>query len=446
MLDVPLEIISAVADTRLEWETAPGYEQLMEYLRSSDWRLFCTVNVPKEEWEVLRANFPDLWDAVTNVAVSCDTGVTRPGPRVFRHVLDAWQLRPEEVVFVDTDIENLQFSRAQGLSSLRYHGPEDLSRRLRMYDPEAGLRAAERYLVQSLESGAYETVWYPDAGGEGRALNDIYSVLLMIHENDWLARQPCAEHLLREIHLLREDGLVPFFRGDKLPPDVDPMPLDVDDTSLLYSTLLKHELFGVDEHEVDTVAARIAANTDDDGVICIYFDRDRPRIDAVVCANALFVIHLAGRGGDARATEDHVHAQLTNRAYEDGTLYFPSPDLFLYFVFRLVRRFPSVRSRFGLLLAGCVAERIGTTYHALDLAVRTIMCRGLDIPNHTDVARLLMLQQPDGSWDPSPYLLYPSLPATGYNRTVETALAAAALHAELTGRRGMSEAGLEPAQ
>ena len=65
------------------------------------------------------------------------------------------------------------------------------------------------------------------------------------------------------------------------------------------------------------------------------FDRSRPLVDPVVCVNALRLFYLQGREKQVSRTFDWVLDVLRNRAYQAGTRYYPSPDLFLYFLTRL---------------------------------------------------------------------------------------------------------------
>jgi len=431
---IPLVEVQAAADDRLSWNMTPHCEELLDVLKGTGNRLYCTINVAREEWDIIRAEFPHLWRRFEGVSVSCASGITRPCLSLFRDVLKKYDLNAAETIFIDDDIENLQFSRALGVKSLLYRGYDDLLSRMDANHLEAALHSAEAYLVHSLESETYAPVWISGTAGSfetGRPVNDIYSLALMLHENEWLAQQPISVQLLTEIYALREEGLFPHFRTDKLPVDLDLLPADVDNTSLMLSNLHKYELLGLTEDDLDNAARKIIANTDADEIIQIYIDRDHPRIDPVVCANALYIINLAGRGAEARATENHVYALLRNRGHEDGTLYFPSPDIFLYFIFRLVRDFPHLHARFVPPLTTCIQERVGASESAIDIAMRMIMCSGLGIRNGLDSCRLLKLQRPDGSWDPSPLYRYPSVSATAYCRTLETAFAAEAIRLAL---------------
>lgn len=78
----------------------------------------------------------------------------------------------------------------------------------------------------------------------------------------------------------------------------------------------------------------------DAGVLQVYFDHARPRVDPVA-ANALFLFALAGRAADAPPTEAFVRAVLRRRAHQGGTPYYPLPESFLYAVSRLVDAFPA---------------------------------------------------------------------------------------------------------
>ncbi|MCJ1252112.1 hypothetical protein MMC30_009350 [Trapelia coarctata] len=67
-----------------------------------------------------------------------------------------------------------------------------------------------------------------------------------------------------------------------------------------------------------------------------YFTHTRPRLDSVVCVNVLHLFYKHGRSQQLGPTLAWVHAVLLHRAYTDGTLYYPSPNTFLYFLSRLL--------------------------------------------------------------------------------------------------------------
>jgi len=136
----------------------------------------------------------------------------------------------------------------------------------------------------------------------------------------------------------------------------------------------------------------------EDGIIQVYFDHSRPRVDPVVCVNVLTLFHENGRGSDLHKTLDYVYSVLQRRSYLDGTRYYAGAEAFLYFLSRLISRSRSVRQRFEPLFQQRIRERITKDGDSLALAMRVLACSTVGVVNEFDMWKLLTLQSNNGSW------------------------------------------------
>lgn len=57
---------------------------------------------------------------------SYQLGIAKPDPAIYRHTLDQLGTRPEETLFIDDKIENVEGARALGIVSIHYDGVERL--------------------------------------------------------------------------------------------------------------------------------------------------------------------------------------------------------------------------------------------------------------------------------------------------------------------------------
>ncbi len=57
---------------------------------------------------------------------SCDIGMRKPEPRIFRYALRKMKLMPKETVFIDNQLENVQGARGVGIHSILYKGRRQL--------------------------------------------------------------------------------------------------------------------------------------------------------------------------------------------------------------------------------------------------------------------------------------------------------------------------------
>jgi len=193
-----------------------------------------------------------------------------------------------------------------------------------------------------------------------------------------------------------ENGKISFFKDPtvqrKLPPDVDC-------TAVGLSVLVERN--AIDASEIRLAANHIIGNTNEDGIIQVYFpprgSREN-RIDPTVCANALFFLNQIGRGAEAAKTEDYVYTVLETKEYLSGTRYYPSPDTFLYFVSRMLLASERLRDRFEPLLISRTQERMGQTENPLECAMRLIIAKQHGVANDTDFTTLVSLQNTEGAF------------------------------------------------
>ena len=81
----------------------------------------------------------------------------------------------------------------------------------------------------------------------------------------------------------------------------------------------------------------------------------------------------------------------------------------------------------GSLLRARIQERVGQSGNALDIAVRIIVCKWLDLDGDCDCQTLLGMQRKDGGWDAGCMYAYGSTGLKIGNRGVTTAMAIQAL-------------------
>jgi hypothetical protein len=199
--------------------------------------------------------------------------------------------------------------------------------------------------------------------------------------------------LIREIKKFqRNDGIFNFFYDDTL------LPADIDCTAIGQSLLI--EMGKGDLHIAHQVVDRILDTANEDGIVEVYFSPcgHRHYVDPVVGVNALYLIALLGREKEARKTEAYVFEYLRTQAYSEGTRYYPSPDIFLYFLARLIDTFPYFRTRYEKKLKEALQTRLGSSNSPLDLAARVITAKVLGISNDLEEHRLVLMQNKSQGW------------------------------------------------
>jgi epoxide hydrolase-like predicted phosphatase len=97
---------------------------LLDYLRSL--RPEHKVGLISNAWSGLRAfitrqKFEDIFDALI---ISAEVGVMKPQPRIYHLALESLGVRPEESLFVDDVLVNVEAARLLGMSAIHFTQPE----------------------------------------------------------------------------------------------------------------------------------------------------------------------------------------------------------------------------------------------------------------------------------------------------------------------------------
>ena len=76
-------------------------------------------------WDDLRSFLEDEWKiayAFDEIFISAELGVTKPDPKIYTMVLEALDLKPEETVFIDDFLHNIEAARKLGMHGIHFQG------------------------------------------------------------------------------------------------------------------------------------------------------------------------------------------------------------------------------------------------------------------------------------------------------------------------------------
>jgi 2-haloacid dehalogenase len=106
--------------------------ELLAELGDAGVRLFGLSNWSSETFAVARA-LPDyaFLDWFEAIVISGDVGVTKPDPRIFRHLLERYRLEPSKTLFIDDVPANIEAATALGMPSVRFERGDSLRAELR---------------------------------------------------------------------------------------------------------------------------------------------------------------------------------------------------------------------------------------------------------------------------------------------------------------------------
>ncbi|KAJ5092857.1 HAD-like protein [Penicillium angulare] len=360
-------------------------------------------NISEPDYNALRRRWDDsFWNTFDHVFTSWKLGVRKPSLRFYQNVLRATRAVPQETLFIDDQTENVLAAMSLGMRGIV--GNHDLSRTLKNVLGDS-IERGFSFLRQNA-GRLYTTTC------DGDSIDENYAQLLILEViND--------ESL---VDVKRPPRLWNFFSGkpkytSKVYPD------DMDTTAL---ALL---VFDYEERLAHSILDEMLNYVNEDGLVQVYTDKSRPRVDAIIALNVLTAFHKYGRGYELPRTMDWIQNILVNRAYIHGTRYYQSPEWFLYYASRLLAysKDPSVKDRIEVPLRTRLIERIGVNGDAYCLGMRLLACNSLGIENNRDKEQLASMQQADGGWKPSAMYLFPTDNKEVGNRGTTTAFAVRAL-------------------
>ncbi len=249
-------------------------------------------------------------------------------------------------------------------------------------------------------------------------------ILDLLGDSSWLDDQVKKDLLQFLVKHPRENSAYYFFDTKKqmLPPDVDC-------TALGWAVILKNRTDPLYKDLKPLVRQKILSNViqsndNNNGIIQVYFpfkesnsrEEREGRLDPVVCANAIYFLSLTGSLEGAEKTLKYLLQEVTSpdaKWKTEGSRYYPSPDVALYFITRSMltsQNFMSekIYSQFQKALTDIWKERILVkTTSTLDLSARLITGIQLElyIENSSEKSAmdtmlipLMKPQEQDGGW------------------------------------------------
>ncbi|OOO05326.1 HAD-superfamily hydrolase subfamily IA variant 3 [Aspergillus oryzae] len=376
---------------------------IFKEIKQSGTRIFLVSNISKEDYAALRHRWDDeFWSIFDRVFTSSDLGVRKPSLRFYRQVLRATRALPHETFFLDDRPENVLAALSVGM-----RGTFNMSELYRTLNNLVGDPVQRGLGFLRRQRGHF-----PTTTQHGEPIAENYAPLLIL--------EALKDQSL--VNLKAPPRLWNFFSGEPKYTS-DAYPDDLDTTSLGLLTMPP------DSEIVHSILDEMLDYIDEDGNVQAYFDKSRPRVDAVIALNVLTLFHKYGRGHELPETTEWIYSILLHRAYINGTRYYPNVEWFLYYLTRLLRvsSDPTLKERIESPLRARVAERVGAAGDAYCLGMRILACNYLGIDNHLDRRILAEMQQEDGGWEASCMYLFPGAKRETGNRGVTTAFAVRAL-------------------
>ena len=119
-------ILDAVRNSLVE---KPETLELLRALQGRGTPLYCLSNMPASIYTHLRQRH-SFWDVFHGIVISGEVQMMKPEPEVFLHLLEKYGLRPEETVFIDDSLANIEAAKGVGLRTIWFKDAAQCRREL----------------------------------------------------------------------------------------------------------------------------------------------------------------------------------------------------------------------------------------------------------------------------------------------------------------------------
>ena len=128
------EYAEAVELYRSRWremltDEVPGMREVILELRTMNYEIYGLTNWSMETFPEARERF-DILQMIDRYVVSGAEGLVKPDPRLFQVLLDRYQLKAEECLFIDDNPDNVAAAKGMGMQGIVFNGAEDLRKKL----------------------------------------------------------------------------------------------------------------------------------------------------------------------------------------------------------------------------------------------------------------------------------------------------------------------------
>ena len=128
------EYVDAVELYRSRWkemltDEVPGMRELLLELKSKNYEIYGLTNWSMETFPEARERFGIL-QMIDRYVVSAEEHLIKPDPRLFQILLDRYQLKAEDCIFVDDNPDNVAAACRMGMHGIHFIGADDLRQKL----------------------------------------------------------------------------------------------------------------------------------------------------------------------------------------------------------------------------------------------------------------------------------------------------------------------------
>ena len=100
--------------------------KILDFLiKQKKYKIYALTNWSSETWPIAWDIFPFL-DWFEGILVSGREELAKPDPKIYELLFERFDINPEEALFIDDNLRNVDASKAAGMDAIHFTTPEDL--------------------------------------------------------------------------------------------------------------------------------------------------------------------------------------------------------------------------------------------------------------------------------------------------------------------------------
>lgn len=93
-------------------------------------KLFVLSNMDNEMMKFLQQQYPEIFSLFDGIVYSAQIESLKPDKKIYKELLNRYNLNPKETYFIDDQEENIEGAKAVGINSILYKNPSKLAQKL----------------------------------------------------------------------------------------------------------------------------------------------------------------------------------------------------------------------------------------------------------------------------------------------------------------------------
>ncbi|MFW5961938.1 MAG: HAD family hydrolase, partial [bacterium] len=125
-----------IADVMLEWEKILTLKEdtaeILDSLAAEDYNLYILSNFHHKAYEYVSSEY-DFFNYFDGQIISAEVGMVKPEAEIYEHLLDKFNLKSEETLFIDDSKENIKAALEKGIRVIHFTNAVNLKEELKLY-------------------------------------------------------------------------------------------------------------------------------------------------------------------------------------------------------------------------------------------------------------------------------------------------------------------------